>query len=565
MKECQIHQNSKVYKICSICNKAILDINLNFIHNSKQREKIKENLKYIQPSEFIKICICKNLKKDINNDYNLYAHKYCILLKIIYLLEIKCEKCNTAYNIKINKKIDLKRKLSLFVVFLLIYIIHLLVYLFGIMLFVGVIFKKFSNIKKYNNIIYFSIAILLIINSFILYFSIVNNIVYYKYIYNYTINILDTSKFEITNKYYKLISDYFKWFYGKSKLLLLIYKHKNYIINKSINISHKEINAYIKENNKENKILKNTLDKISENNNKSKISLNINSNNINNTNNSNILTLQNAPNNVDNENELQNPFDKFILNKKEEVKIENNINTNNDLLDLYSDKSDNNNEDNKNNNNDINAKKKNLIDMTSINKFNKDYINININPIQANNINININFNDLNTIKDIPYNNEKNELSFHPSKLHDSTGKTALIPNKNLMNKIMDDNTHKNYLKQRRQIKSIKLKQKDIKIKDTKIIGNIEENEEIDFSEFEKGKMDSKISKNTKGDKLYFLKSIVEGKDLFTTKKSYKDVPLNISNPTDSVLYDDRFSMKNNIISKNANYSNSNLFHYIKK
>ena len=190
MKECQIHQNSKVYKICSICNKAILDINLNFIHNSKQREKIKENLKYIQPSEFIKICICKNLKKDINNDYNLYAHKYCILLKIIYLLEIKCEKCNTAYNIKINKKIDLKRKLSLFVVFLLIYIIHLLVYLFGIMLFVGVIFKKFSNIKKYNNIIYFSIAILLIINSFILYFSIVNNIVYYKYIYNYTINLL---------------------------------------------------------------------------------------------------------------------------------------------------------------------------------------------------------------------------------------------------------------------------------------------------------------------------------------------------------------------------------------
>ena len=275
--------------------------------------------------------------------------------------------------------------------------------------------------------------------------------------------------------------------------------------------------------------------------------------------------MQNAPNNVDNENELQNPFDKFILNKKEEVKIENNINTNNDLLDLYSDKSDNNNEDNKNNNNDINAKKKNLIDMTSINKFNKDYINININPIQANNINININFNDLNTIKDIPYNNEKNELSFHPSKLHDSTGKTALIPNKNLMNKIMDDNTHKNYLKQRRQIKSIKLKQKDIKIKDTKIIGNIEENEEIDFSEFEKGKMDSKISKNTKGDKLYFLKSIVEGKDLFTTKKSYKDVPLNISNPIDSVLYDDRFSMKNNIISKNANYSNSNLFHYIKK
>ena len=565
MKECQIHQNSKLYKICSICNKAILDINLNFIHNLRQIEKIKENLKYIQPSEFIKICNCKNLKKDINNDNNLYAHKYCILLKIIYLLEIKCEKCNTAYNIKVNKKIDLKKKLYLYVVFLLIYIIHLLIYFFGIvMLFVDAIFKKFSKIKKYYYIIYFFIIILLIINSLLLYFSIINNIVYYKYIFNYTINVLDTSKIEITNKYYELISDYFKWFYRKSQLLLLIYKHKNYIINKSINISNKEINIYIKENNKENKILKNTFDKISQNSNKNKISLNINSNNINNTNNSNILILQNAPNHADNENEFQNPFDKFILNKKEEIKIENNINTNNDLLDLYSNKSDNNNEDNENNNNEKNVKK-NLIDMTSINKFNKDYINININPIQANNINININFNDLNKVKDISYINEKNELSFHPSKLHDSTGKTALIPNKNLMNKIMDDNIYKNYLKQRRQIKSIKLKQKDIKIKDTKIIGNIEENEEIDFSEFEKGKMDSKISKNTKGDKLYFLKSIVEEKDLFTTKKSYKDVPLNISNPTDSVLYDDRFSLKNNIVSKNVNYSNSNLLHYIKK
>ena len=77
--------------------------------------------------------------------------------------------------------------------------------------------------------------------------------------------------------------------------------------------------------------------------------------------------------------------------------------------------------------------------------------------------------------------------------------------------------------------------------------------------------MDSKISKNTKGDKLYFLKSIVEEKDLFKTKKSYKDVPLNISNPTDSVQYDDRFSLKNNIVSKNVNYSNSHLLHYIKK
>ena len=279
--------------------------------------------------------------------------------------------------------------------------------------------------------------------------------------------------------------------------------------------------------------------------------------------------MQNAPNNVDNENELQNPFDRFILNKKEEAKIENNINTNNDLFDLYSDKSDNNNEDNKYNNNDINVKKKNLIDMTSINKFNKDYINININPIQANNINININFNhDLNNNLKSISNNEHNEFYFFPSNyLHGSNGKTAFVLNKkNFMNKLIDDNTFKNYIKKRRQIKSIKLKQKDIKLKDKKIIGNIEENEEIDFSDFEKGKMDSRISKEIK---LYYLKNSGSANDLFKTKKSYKDVALNISNPTDSNICEDlannRFSLKNNIVVKNANFSNSNLFHYKKK
>ena len=128
------------------------------------------------------------------------------------------------------------------------------------------------------------------------------------------------------------------------------------------------------------------------------------------------------------------------------------------------------------------------------------------------------------------------------------------------MNKLIKENINKNNINKRRQIKSIKLRQKDIKIEDTKITGNIEENEEIDFSEFEKGKMESGISKDNK---LYFLKNIGSANDIFKTKKSYKDVPLNISNPTDSVAMDEmsnnRFSLKNNIVNKNKNFSNSNL------
>ena len=142
--------------------------------------------------------------------------------------------------------------------------------------------------------------------------------------------------------------------------------------------------------------------------------------------------------------------------------------------------------------------------------------------------------------------------------------------------RIIDDNTYKNYLKQRRQIKSIKLKQKDIQIKDTKISGDIQENEEIDFSEFSKGKMDSKLSKVTKDNKIFFLKNIGSGtglvNELFKTKKSFKDVPLNISNPTeslgnDSINNNNRFSFKNNIINKNANFhsSNSNIYQFSKK
>ena len=149
--------------------------------------------------------------------------------------------------------------------------------------------------------------------------------------------------------------------------------------------------------------------------------------------------------------------------------------------------------------------------------------------------------------------------------MHTSSGKTALIPIKNDIKKMIDDNTYRNYLKKRRQIKSIKLKQKDIKIKDTKIIGNIQENEEIDFSEFEKGKLDSKISKDFK---LFLHKNTGVVNDIFKTKKSFLYVPLNIS-PSDSILYDEtnnnRVSLKNNIISKNANIPHSNTIQFSKK
>jgi len=558
MKEPKEELNYEFHKICSICSKEILDLKHNNLKNSNQNKKLKDNMKFMEYSEIIKKCFCKNSINNNNRENGIYAHKYCILLKVIYNFEIKCNKCNTSYNIKIDKKIDIKKKIYLIVKFIFIYMVHLIFYLFCIFLiFINNIIKKNNN-RKYKHLSFFLSAILFLINNIILYFTIINNIKEYKYIFKYKIDICNAIELNINNiknksKIYELLYNYYKWFYVKSEYDLLVDQHKNYLINSGKYNNNKEIQRYIKENNIEfNKINY----KIDEHFQEKTIEDNDNSNN-------NYLTLKN--NNIKNENEDFNPFENFkkMDQMKEEIKEDNN-----DLLeDLYSDKTDNK-EDTKINNEIKNQK--NFIGMTSINKNRPDYINININQPQGNNINININFNkEINNLNKISK-NESSEIVFNPSKkLNENTGNSALILNKNFMNKIMEENN--NYyqkLKKRKQIKSIKLKQKNVKINDTKI-GDIQENEEIDFSEFEKGKMDSKISKESKINKFYFLKNHGSANDLFKTKKSYKDVTLNISNPTDSVAFDEisnnRCSLKNNIISKNANFSNKNLLQFNKK
>ena len=559
MKESKEELNYEFHKICSICNKEILDLKHNNLKNSNQNKKLKDNMKFMEYSIIIKKCFCKNNINNNNNENGIYAHKYCILLNVIYNFEAKCNKCNTSYNIKIEKKVDIKKKIYLIVKFVFIYMVHLIFYLFCIFLiFINNIIKKNIN-KKYKHLPVFLSAIFFLVNNILLFFTIINNIKACKYIFKYKIDICNAIELNVNNiknksKIYELLFDYYKWFYVKSERDLLIDQYNNYLINSGKYNNSKEIQRYIKENNYEfdktnYKIDEQLQETIIENKNDST---------------NNYLTLKNNTKN-ENENEDFNPFANIKkMNKmEEEIKEDNN-----DMLeDLYSDKTENN-EENKINNEIKNHK--NIICMTSINKNKPDYINININQPQGNNINININFNkEINNLNKISK-KESSEIVFNPSKkLNENSGKSALILNKNFMNKIMEENN--NYyqnLKKRKQIKSIKLKQKNVKIKDTKI-GDIEENEEIDFSEFEKGKMDSKISKESKVNKFYFLKNHGSANDLFKTKKSYKDVTLNISNPTDSVAFDElsnnRYSFKNNIISKNSNFNNTNLLQFNKK
>ena len=312
------------------------------------------------------------------------------------------------------------------------------------------------------------------------------------------------------NELFKLISEFYQWFYDRSILNLLINKSRIFIINNIKNSNFKEIQKYIKKNNIINEIaLENTTNKklsIEPQDNKindSKDKILFDNNNDNENNNSdikinNILTLNNkSKSNKEEENQL--PSYKNI-NKSE-------------------------------NNDDFTKKQSNVISEIQY-QIPKDYINININPINSKNINIKIQFsNDIYN----RFDNSSNKVIKFKSAIKDNNindnkiGKSALIPKNLLMSNIISEAN--SFKRKKRLLKSIKLKQDKInlKLKGTKITGKIEEIEEVDFSDFDK--MDSRISKFSKDKKTSFPRNDFEIKFTnFKTKKSFKDITLNISN-----------------------------------
>ena len=94
-----------------------------------------------------------------------------------------------------------------------------------------------------------------------------------------------------------------------------------------------------------------------------------------------------------------------------------------------------------------------------------------------------------------------------------------------MMTNIINDNNI--FKRKKRQLKSIKIRRNPLNLKNTQITGNIDE--EIDFSSIED--MRSGFSKGT-GDINQRILSPKSGSKFgnFRTKKSFKDVSLNISN-----------------------------------
>ena len=518
MKESLENQNKELPLICSICHKNNLNIKQNCFKINKKLNKI---LNQIELTELIKKCNCNkinNFKFSQNNE--IYVHKYCILLKIIFNFEIKCEYCNTIYNIKIDKKIDKKQKIFLFAFYLIIYIIHLFIYLFCLFLiFIDAILKKIQ-IFKYIHIIYFFAIILFKLNTIFLYISITQNIQKMKKINKYSINILDSKSennnnnidcsLSKQNEFYYLLFEFYEWFYNESMKYILININKKFFLNKIKNTNNDFIQKYIQENNI-NIITINEMEdknniKNQENSNNNLIDLNKNDILILNTGNNqnrNEINTKKINSNIEdiNSNKRENKFDKKV-SKTLEPKI---------------------------------SKEDNLI----INH--KDFINININPNDSKNININIHIhNDRNSAIDF----SSSKDFYQQKKKGTNIIKTALIPKRLSITQIISE--AKSYKRKKRLIKSIKIKQTNVCLKKYGIIRNIEEDEEIDFSDIDKNEKSS--NKNDLALKYNNFKS----------KKSFNNVDLNISNSD----YGDNEEKPNNQFIRNSvrnNFSNKRV------
>ena len=535
--------------ICSICHRNSLDINRN---NSNLKKLFNDIFKNTDLSELIQKCKCKNNininKANEKNSY-VYTHKYCILLKILFNFEIKCEECNTIFNIKIEKKINKKKKILLLIFFLIIYMMHLLIYLFCMfLLFINVVLKEYIKIP-YKHICPFFGIIFFFINSFFLYFSIIKYIKIRKfYFYKYSINIFDINKkskniINEDSELYKLAQEFYQWFYSQTIANLLINKNKKFIINKENYIYKNNIREYIKKNNIDCKnFIGNDFDlKDNIHNNETKDIF------INNNDRCNILTLNNINNNcnVNEEKEENNLYNSKSKSSSSKNIIFVNSNENNNNVSI--------------NNNDLKRKISNNYGSMKTKDENqkmnnKDFINININHSNSKSINIKIQINgEKNSVFDFSSSKEFTIKSFLRNR---KALKTALIPKNNIIkNLVVESNLFK---RKKRQLNSIKLRQKRLKLKGTKIGGSIEENEEIDFSEFEKmgskisNKFNKKISKNDFDLNLKYSN--------YKSKKSFYDVNLNISNSDIGgieELSNNRVSFKNNSVGRHVHFADS--------
>ena len=270
--------------ICSICKHKDLSIDFSKIKSMKIKIFINNNrINKEDYSKFIKKCNC-----------NKKAHKFCILLNIIFNYELKCPDCNCFYNITVTRNKDNKEKCKIILLLILLVIIHIILYgccalliIFNLEKFQMNDFKKIKEEKFMNTQFFFSF-ILFFLNSYLFYKSIKYIVNRFQYCYKYYININDKSSNNIDDsKYFTPLYGFYRDF-NKVRLRYLLCKRNEIFFSNKISYNKDYQN-----------LIKSSINELNGN------KPNSHKNNKN-DNNDEILNLNNNVNNNMNTNEINN-------------------------------------------------------------------------------------------------------------------------------------------------------------------------------------------------------------------------------------------------------------------
>ena len=233
---------------CSICNSDKLPIDIS--KKSKYEIKIllsRFKLKETELSNLIKKCNCTKTSPKV--------HKLCILLNVLYNFELKCNECNTNYNIVVNHKKNSARNICKFCSLILYLLINIILYGSSAFLILYPLLINKDCEKKLFHIYFFFGGLIFLLNSYFIYVTILS-ILYQnpEDINDYTVDVKDISepnKNKNLDKYFALLYKFYRYFYKTQIRYLIGKKHKNVYISKGYGYFNKDLKDLIIKNNKE--------------------------------------------------------------------------------------------------------------------------------------------------------------------------------------------------------------------------------------------------------------------------------------------------------------------------
>ena len=256
---------------CSICKCEYLPIDISKKNNFEIKIlKNKFKFKETDYSDLIKKCNCTKS--------NPKTHKLCILLNILYNFELKCNECNSDYNISITQRRNTTKKILnicslIFYLFINLVIYAVCAFLILYPLILNKNTSKDPEKNKVEHIFYCFGGLIFILNTFFIYVTLSSILCYNpEDINDYSIDIKDINepnKNKNTNKYFNLLYKLYRYFYNMQIRFLIDKKHKSIYIAKGYGYFNKELKDILIKNHieceKEEKEKDNTLNNGGEN------------------------------------------------------------------------------------------------------------------------------------------------------------------------------------------------------------------------------------------------------------------------------------------------------------